>query len=125
MTDNPLEPIEEREIEFQGDSVLAVLVESGEGRAPAVYVPLRPMCERLGIDWRSQNRRIQRDPVLSEEIQGVVVTAPPSADGRGGGPQTALCLPLDFLNGWLLGITASRVKEELRAPLIRYQRECY
>ena len=122
MTDKPLDPIEEREIEFQGDSVLAVLVSDDDGGAPAVYVPLRPMCERLGLSWSGQRERIGRDTVLSEVLQGVRVTRPP---GSGGGTQTALCLPLDYLNGWLFGITASRVKEAVREPLIRYQRECY
>ena len=36
-----------------------------------------------------------------------------------------LCLPLDFLNGWLFGVNAARVKEEHRDKVIRYQRECY
>jgi hypothetical protein len=36
-----------------------------------------------------------------------------------------LCLPLDYLTGFLFGINASRVKSELRDSVIRYQRECY
>jgi hypothetical protein len=36
-----------------------------------------------------------------------------------------LCLPLDFLNGWLFGINADRVKPEVRDQVLRYQRECY
>lgn len=36
-----------------------------------------------------------------------------------------VCLPLEYLNGWLFGINASRVREELRERLIRYQRDCY
>jgi hypothetical protein len=36
-----------------------------------------------------------------------------------------LCLPLDYLNGWLFGINASRVKAGVRERLLRYQRECY
>ena len=36
-----------------------------------------------------------------------------------------LCLPLDYLNGWLFGINASRVKDDIRERLLRYQRECY
>jgi hypothetical protein len=44
----------------------------------------------------------------------------------GSGQQVeTLCLPLDYLTGWLFGINASRVKEEVRERLIRYQRECY
>lgn len=34
-------------------------------------------------------------------------------------------LPLDYLNGWLFGVNANRVKEGIRDNLIRYQRECY
>jgi hypothetical protein len=30
-----------------------------------------------------------------------------------------------MVNGWLFGINANRVKEELRDRLIQYQRECY
>lgn len=36
-----------------------------------------------------------------------------------------ICLPLDYLSGFLFGISASRVKEEIRDRLVRYQRECY
>lgn len=36
-----------------------------------------------------------------------------------------ICLPLEFLNGFLFGISATRVKEEIRDKLIQYQRECY
>jgi hypothetical protein len=36
-----------------------------------------------------------------------------------------LALPLDYLSGFLFGIDANRVKEEIRNRLIRYQRECY
>ena len=49
----------------------------------------------------------------------------PSADGRGGGPQEMLCLPVQFLHGWLFGINATRIKPELQEKVIRYQRECY
>lgn len=36
-----------------------------------------------------------------------------------------LFLELDYLNGWLFGIDANRVKPELRQRVIDYQRECY
>ena len=36
-----------------------------------------------------------------------------------------ICLPLDYISGFLFGINATRVKEEVRDRLIRYQRECY
>jgi hypothetical protein len=36
-----------------------------------------------------------------------------------------LCIPLDYLSGFLFGINADRVKPEYREDVIRYQRECY
>ena len=36
-----------------------------------------------------------------------------------------LCLPLDYISGFLFGINADRVKPEVRDRLIQYQRECY
>jgi len=124
-TSLPIEALQQREIDFYGDQIVAALV-PGEGQQqPVIYVPVRPICEYLGLDWSSQRQRIDRDPVLSEARQGVVITTPPSADGRGGGPQEMLCLPVEFVHGWLFGITPGRVKAELRDRIIRYQRECY
>ena len=115
--------IEQREVLFYNDRVTAVLVETGGERV--VYVPLRPICELIGVDWSAQRKRVNGDPVLSKYVQGVAVTATPSAGGRGGGAQETLCLPLDYLNGWLFGINAERVRPELRERVIRYQENCY
>lgn len=109
--------VEQKTILFYDDEILAVRVEAG-----TVFVPIRPMCDQLGLSWSGQRERINRDPVLAEVFAGVRVTRTP---GSGGGAQVMQCLPLDYLNGWLFGINASRVKEGIRDSLIRYQRECY
>jgi hypothetical protein len=36
-----------------------------------------------------------------------------------------LCLPLDYISGFLFGINPERTKPEIKDKLIRYQRECY
>jgi hypothetical protein len=115
-----LVPIEQKQVEFYGDELTAVLLEDG-----TVYVPIRPICDYLGVDWSAQRQRVIRDLVLSEVAKGVVVITTPSKSGRGGGPQEMLCLPLDYLNGWMFGINAQRVKDEVRDTIVRYQRECY
>lgn len=69
----------------------------------------------LGVDWSGQLRRINNDPVLSYGIRQVEVNTP-------GGKQSIQCVPPDYLNGWLLGIIANWVKEDIRERLIRYQR---
>lgn len=116
--ENALVPTEQRQVAFYDDEVTAVFVE--ENGEKTIYVPIRPLCNFLGIAWTAQRQRILRDPVLSEEMRPVIVTI----TGTGQEVET-LCLPLDYLNGFLFGINATRVKEEIRERLIRYQRECY
>ncbi len=119
MTDSSqaLVPIEERTVDFYGDEIKGGIVIHPPSQK-GVYVPVRPLVDFLGIDWRGQRQRLNRDLVLREEVRMVVLDT-------AGGPQEMMCLPLDFLNGWLFGIDAARVKEELRERVLRYQRECY
>jgi hypothetical protein len=120
MADQPiLEPIDERHIDFYGDDVTVVLVPAEA--EPHVYVPLRPICDYLGLSWSGQRERTMRDPVLADEVRFVRVTR---ANSKGGNPEV-LALPLDKLPGWLFGISAARVREELRDKIIRYQRDCF
>ena len=113
--------IEEKTIVFYEDELVAVKMEDG-----TIYVPVRRLCDNLGVDWTAQRQRIYRDEALGDALKGVVITTTPSlADGRGGGPQEFLCLPLDLVPGWLFGIQPSRVNEEVRPKLVRYRRECF
>ncbi|MFW6042692.1 MAG: phage antirepressor N-terminal domain-containing protein [Chloroflexota bacterium] len=114
--DRALAPSEQKTVVFYEDEITVVVVdESGERE---IYVPLRPMTELLGVSWPSQTRRLQNDPVLAQVVTPVVVMT-------SGGPQEMTAIPLDYLQGWLFGINASRVKESIRERVVRYQRECY
>jgi len=110
-----LTPIEQKEVVFYDDEVTAVRLSDGR-----VFVPVRPLVERLGVQWAAQSKRIKRDPVLSEESLSVSVM-----DTQGKQRREMTCLPLDYVGGFLFGINADRVKPELRERVIRYQRECY
>jgi len=114
-----LAPTEQREIDFYDDRIVAVVVTAPDRAEPEIYVPVRPLCTFLGLAWSPQLRRLRRDPVLSEGVKGVTVTVTP------GGQQEMACLPIDLVPGWLFGISADRVKAELRPKIIRYQRECF
>ncbi len=109
-----LNVVEQKEVIFYEDTLTAVRASDG-----VIYVPVRPICEMLGVDWSAQRKRIARDPVLGPALQGMVVTTTP------GGAQLTSCLPLDLISGFLFGMNASRVRPELSERLIRYQRECY
>ena len=110
---------EQKEIEFYGDNVIAVRVEDG-----AVYVPVRPLCELIGVDWNGQRTKLNKDPVLSGKIASVEITLQ-VRDNRQTIKSNMIALPLDYLNGWLFGINANRVKDEIRDSLIQYQTDCY
>jgi P22_AR N-terminal domain/ORF6C domain len=116
--DTALIPIDEQTIDFYGDEITTTLVTVDNHTQ--MYIPVRPICEYLGLAWSGQRERINRDPVLSGEVRFVRVTR----TNLGGNPNI-FCLPLDFINGFLFGINASRVKPELQEKVIRYQRECY
>jgi hypothetical protein len=119
-----LAPIAEKQVDFYGDELTAALVRVGE--ESIVYVPIRPICDYLGLNWSAQYRRIQRDLVLSKAVMSVAVTATDiEAGSRRPRISNMLCLPLDYLNGWLFGVNAQRVRPELQQRVVRYQEECY
>ena len=111
-------PIEERIVEFYGDEIKGVRVTRTPSGQSELYVPLRQLCDYLGVSYTGQRERINRDAVLSKKLETIQIAT-------GGGPQDMQCLQLDYLNGWLFGINAGRVKETIRERVIRYQEECY
>lgn len=119
MSLQSLEVVEQRQISFYEDEITVLLTEDG-----TAYVPIRPICNLLGIAWAAQRLRINRDPVLSEVARPMIVTITGHAHGKTQDVET-ITLPLDYLNGWLFGITVSRIKPHLQETLIRYQRDCY
>lgn len=119
MTESALVPVEQRQVIFYEDKITAVLIEVN-GRQE-IYVPIRQICDYLGLAFAGQRSRINRDPVLSGSVQIINIG---SQSDKGGNPNV-LCLPLKYLPGWLFGISASRVKLELQEKILRYQRESY
>ncbi len=82
-------------------------------------VAMRPVCEGIGLAWGSQRNRIMRDEVLGSTVFMMNTVAEDNKQ------RELLCLPLEYLNGWLFGIDVSRCREEIRPALIQYKRECY
>ena len=83
------------------------------------YVAVKPICENLGLDWSSQKKRIERDNVLNSVMVIMTIVA---EDGKN---REMVCLPIDYINGFLFGIDTSRVSEEIRPLVLYYKRECY
>ena len=123
MSQSSLVPLQQKQVLFNDDQITAALVlMNGQQQ---IYVSIRQMCELLGVAYQGQIRRINDDPVLSKHVKGVNIMFTPNTDGRGGGRQVTNCLPIDYLNGWLFGINAKRVRPEVRERLIIYQEKCH
>ena len=73
------------------------LVESNGNK----WVPIRPVCDALGIDSKAQRDRIDRDKILNSV--GVMITST-GADGK---QYEMYCIPFKFVFGWLFTIDTS------------------
>ena len=80
---------------------------------------MKPICENIGLDWEAQRQKIHRNQILNSTACMIKAVA---QDGKN---RENLCLPLEYLNGWLFGVDAARVKPQIRERLLQYQRECF
>lgn len=99
-------------VPFHGDTLFAVHQPDG------IFIAIRPIADRLGLDWSGQLKRTKRSTILSKGMAVMTIPSP-------GGAQEATCLRLDLLTGWLFGIDASRVRLEIRPAVLAYQEECF
>lgn len=101
-------------VNFQGNDIYGYRLQG------VVFVALKPIVEAMGLAWHGQLERVKRDPILAEGIRMIRIPL------HKGGPQDALCLSLDLLNGWLFKIDTRRIKDSgIRERVQTYQRECY
>lgn len=94
-------------------------VEIVAGNDEKKLVPIRPICDALGISYQPQIAKLKEHKILSSVVTLSVTTG---ADKK---QYEMSCLPLEFVFGWLFTINASNVKEEARESVLNYQMECY
>lgn len=101
-------------VDFHGDTLFAERQEDG-----GVTVAVKPIIERLGLDWSAQLQRIKRDEVLS--VSMVIITMETPA-----GMRETIGLPLNLVPGFLFGISTGSISDpEVKAAVLTYQRECH
>lgn len=98
---------------FNGIDIMAVEID-GE-----TYIPIKPICEAIGVEAAPQRAKIQEDDILSAVGTLSVSTG---ADGKS---YEMLCLPVRYIFGWLFTINPKNVKEEAREKVLEYRRKCY
>jgi hypothetical protein len=84
-----------------------------------LFVPLKPICTSLELDWKNQYRNLLDDVVLNSVMVTMTTT------GQDGKQYEMICIPLSYLNGWLFRINPARYEGERRSRIIKYQKECY
>lgn len=82
-------------------------------------VPIKPICEALGIDSEAQRQKINEDDILSS------VAVLSKATGSDEKAYKMQCLPLEFVFGWLFSINHKNVKPEAQETVKKYKLECY
>lgn len=102
-----------RTITFNGT---AIPVATKDGQS---YLPVKPICEAIGIAFPPQNDKIKEHPVLSSVVTIIVTTG---ADGKN---YEMVCLPVKFIYGWLFTINPGKVAPEARKKVEAYSLECY
>ncbi|MCB9430587.1 MAG: ORF6C domain-containing protein [Ardenticatenaceae bacterium] len=111
MSEQSLQVAEQKVVQFLSDELVAVRARDGN-----IYVSVNHLTKALGLNRRGAVQRIERQPVLFKGFcYGPVETA--------GGRQQLGLLRVDLVSLWLAGIETSRVKEEIREKLERYQEE--
>ena len=98
---------------INGSEILAV-EQDGE-----YFVPIKPICQALGIADRPQREKIQQDEILSSV--GMLSTST-GADGK---TYEMFVLPLKYVYGWLFTINPKNVSPDAKEAVTRYRRECY
>ena len=84
-----------------------------------IFVPVHTITDALGVDFSSQRKRIMEDPILASTV---VQKTTVGSDGK---QRDIVCLPFEFVFGWLFTINPDKVKQEAAEAVIRYKRECY
>ena len=114
--ENALIPVDEREVEFYGDALMAVRADDGK-----VYVALPSMCQALGLNIQAQSRRINRHEVLANGYTKLAILA--SFDQDESKRRRMGVLRADLVPLWLAGLSAKSVKPEMRSKIAQYQQE--
>lgn len=95
------------------DGSVVEVVRDGEGNP---WVNVRSVCLAVGIDDKTQRRKIEADPSFSWGHM--------TSTGSDGKQYVMFCIPLDQLNAWLFHINVNKVPDHIKPNLLAYKKEC-
>ena len=100
-------------IKINGSEIFAESTEDG------IFVPIKPICTAIGVDFKSQYEKLQNDEILSSTM---VLSTTVGADGK---ERDMVSLPLMYIYGWLFTINPKNVAPEAKETVTKYRMECY
>lgn len=82
------------------------------------FVPMKPVVDGMGLDWKTQHRKLTDGRFKSTMVEMTIV----AADGK---LRDMTCMPLRKLAGWMMSIHPGKIQDEDRKKaIIDYQNEC-
>ena len=84
-----------------------------------VFVPVKPICEAIGVAYEPQFSKVKHHQILASVITLRVTTG---ADGKN---YEMVCLPQEYVYGWIFTINPKNVSDDARDNVIWYQKKCY
>lgn len=84
-----------------------------------IFVPIKPICEAIGIDVDAQRNKLNSDQFFNSTTAIIAAVA---ADEK---EREMYCIRLRDVYGWLATINPGKVAPEAREAVSRYRRECY
>lgn len=79
-----------------------------------IYIAIKPICEALGLDYKTQVEKIKEDVILSQ-LWGLHPST--AADKK---EREMICLPLEYIFGWVFSIG-----NQANETFLQYKQECY
>ena len=105
----PTENVKAEIVRVGSDEIEAARDSKGNG-----WVVVRKVCEVLGIDPKSQQRRLAEQPWTTSVTMTLV-----AADGK---PHEQYCISVDSTPMWLATIQSARVNPKVKTKLVAFQK---
>jgi len=100
-------------VKFLGHWIKIVVTDDGQ------FVPLKPVCEIIGLSWVAQLERTKAHTVLGRRLQELTVPSGRHRDYK------MVCIPLAKFDFWLATINAARYENEaIKDRLTQFQEKC-
>lgn len=84
-----------------------------------IFVPIKPICEAIGIDVDSQRNKLNSDDFFNSTTAIITAVA---ADEK---ERDMFAISAKYVYGWLATINPGKVAPEARDAVINYRQECY